>query len=405
MRAIAFDRSIPRIALTQLCQRFWDGAVFSKISPTRLHDLPEPELPGPRGIRVRNRVCGICASDLHLLFVDIDPRVHPAALPGSDRIWLGHEVCSEVTEVGPATEGLRPGDRVLMKSRFLGPTCDSQDLSPRCRHCEAGNYCLCENRALGLGQPGVGGGWGDGYTCHESEVWKAPDGLGDDQVALIEPLACGVRAVLRRRPRAGERALVIGCGMIGLGTIAALRAIEPDATVYAAARYPHQQERARRYGAVIVDGGLFDAAEALTGARHYRGPFGNETLLGGFDVIYDCVGNDHTIGQALRLARSGGAVVLVGVHLKPVKVDLTPVWHEEVDLIGEIAHGAEDWNGQRISTFDLTADLIAQGRLDTSDLITHRFPLDQWPDAVATAVDKRSGAIRVVFDYAEAGGF
>lgn len=398
MRTIYFEKNIPKILAVLALKPLWRSVIYAPFAPTVFRNLPEPPLPGPRGIRVKNKVCGICASDLHLLFVDVDPKVHPAALPGHDPLYLGHEVCSIVSEVGPQVQNLKIGDRVLMKSRFSGATCHSQEIAPICRHCADGNYWLCQNRGAGKATPGVGGGWGDGYTAHESEVWKAPDYLSDDQVSLVEPLACGVRAVMRRIPQAGDKALVIGCGMIGLSVVQALRALSPGCQVFAAARYPQQIERAKTWGATIAERDLWQAAQQQAGAQTFVGDFGNKTALGGFDFVYDCVGSDATIGQSLRLARSGGTVVLVGVNLKPVKVDLTPVWHEEVDLIGEIAHGGETWNGKRVLTFDVTAELIRDGKIQTDGFITHRFKLEQWKQAVQTAVDKNSGAIKVVFD-------
>ncbi|XP_060084989.1 (R,R)-butanediol dehydrogenase-like, partial [Ylistrum balloti] len=360
MRSIYFEKNLPKIIATLALKKIWQGAIYTPIAPIAYQDLPEPNLPGPRGIKVKNRVCGICASDIHLLFVDVDPKVHPAALPANDRIYLGHEVCSEVTEIGPGVSTLAVGDRVLMKSRFMGSTCHSKEIEPLCRHCETGNYCLCLNRCEDGGIPGIGGGWGDGYSCHETEVWKAPTDLTDDQVALIEPLACSVRAVLRKQPKKNQNVLVIGCGIIGLGIIQAVKAIEPTCNVYAAARYPQQKNLAKSWGAHIANTNLFETAKQVAGAKNYQGDFDNKTALGGFDIVYDCVGTDTTIEQSLRLARSGGTVMLVGVHLHRVKADLTPIWHEEIDLIGEIAHGAEQWQGQTISTYDLTAKFIRE---------------------------------------------
>jgi threonine dehydrogenase-like Zn-dependent dehydrogenase len=121
-------------------------------------------------------------------------------------------------------------------------------------------------------------------------------------------------------------------------------------------------------------------------------------ILGGFDVVFDCVGSQKTLQDSLRWARAGGTVVLVGVSLKPMHIDLTPVWYQEVNLIGLYAHGMDQWNGVRKPTFDLTADLLLTKKLPTEGLITHRFPLDQWRTAVRTAKDKSSGAIKVVLD-------
>ncbi len=399
MRSIFFETKIPKVVATLALKSVWSGAVYAPTAPVRFAEIPDPELPGPRGVRLENKMCGICASDLHLLFVNVDPKVAPAAISGGDTIYLGHEVVSEVVEVGPDVESLEVGDRVAMLSRFLNPTCLSQDISPACRQCERGEYQLCENRAKGLGVSGVGGGWGDSYTCHETEVWKVPDDLDDDEATLVEPLACSVRAVLRRKPEAGDKVLVIGCGTIGLGVVQALRAIAPEADVYAAARYPHQKEAAQEWGATVVGSDMLEVAAEVADASIECGEFGNRTTLGGFDIVYDCVGIDSTIGQSLRATRAGGAVVIVGVNLKPVKVDLTPVWHQEVDLIGSMAHGMETWNGERISTFDLTAKLLQEGLLTKDRMITHRFKLDDWKKAIQTACDKNSACVKVVFEY------
>jgi hypothetical protein len=109
MRTIYFEKSIPKILMCKALQPIWPAVVYSRFSPTRFADVPEEPLPGARWVRVRNRLCGICASDLHLLFVDADPRVSPAALPGTERIYLGHEVMGEIIEVGKDVQHLKPG--------------------------------------------------------------------------------------------------------------------------------------------------------------------------------------------------------------------------------------------------------------------------------------------------------
>jgi threonine dehydrogenase-like Zn-dependent dehydrogenase len=85
-------------------------------------------------------------------------------------------------------------------------------------------------------------------------------------------------------------------------------------------------------------------------------------------------------------------------------VDLTPIWYQEVDLIGLYAHGMEEWNGVKQSTYDLTMDLLLKKKLQIDGLVTHRFPLEQWRTAVQTAKNKNSGAIKVVLDFRRASG-
>ncbi len=220
--------------------------------------------------------------------------------------------------------------------------------APPPRRCprNEGNRGRCENASAGVGPRGVGGGWGDGFTAHETEVYPVPDDLSDDQAMMVEPLSIGLWAVLRRIPRPGERALILGGGLVGLNTVQCLRAVSPDCHITTAARYPQQVEMARRLGAdEVVTGDGYQATARITGARLYEGMFHNRMLLGGYDVVYDCVGSARTVHDSLRWARAGGAVVMVGIHFAPAKLDLSPIWYQEVDLTGLCAHGIEPWEG------------------------------------------------------------
>ncbi len=402
MRTIYFEKSIPKILLTKALQPIWPAVIYSRLSPTRFVDVPEKPLPGPGWVRMRNRMCGICASDLHLLFVEADPRISPAALPGTERIYMGHEVLSEVAEVGAGVTTVKVGDRVILDHPEAN--CFNQEIEPLCRHCRQGNPTLCENSSQDLRCEGVGGGWGDGFTAHESMVYKVPDELDDETAVMIEPLSVGVRTALRCLPEPDNHVLVLGSGVIGLAVIQAVRALSPGCHISAMARYPQQVEMAEKLGAdeVISQEDPYKASARITSAKLYTGQFKNRMILGGFDVVYDCVGTQKTVQDSIRWARAGGTVVLVGVSLKPMHVDLTPIWYQEVDLIGLYAHGMEEWNGVKQSTYDLTTDLLLKKKLLIDDLITHRFSLEQWRTAVQTAKNKNSGAIKVVLDFRRA---
>jgi len=401
MRAIYVDKNVPKALIVKALKPIWPGVVFSPLSITRYEDLPEPDLPGPRWVRVENKQCGVCASDLSLLFVDAEPSIAPIALPGYQRLYLGHETLGTVEEVGPEVTQVQVGERVIMDTRFQGATCLSQEIDPPCPHCAEGNYIRCENQSAGIGPRGVGGGWGDGFTAHETEIYPIPDDLTDDQAMMIEPISTGLRAALRRTPGPDQRALILGSGIVGLNTLQCLRAVSPGCHITAIARHRHQSEMARHLGAneVVTGEDGYQASARITDAKLYEGMFGNRTLLGGFDVVYDCVGSAKTLQDSLRWARAGGTVVLVGTKLKTLKLDLTPIWHQEVELIGLLAHGTEPWEGRTWRTYDLVIELMRQGKLTADGLITHRFPLSQWHQAVNVALDKRNGTIKVVFDY------
>jgi len=398
LRAIYIDMDIPRGLTVQALKGIWPGVAYSPLSHAHYVDMPEPPLPGPRWLRVRNVQCGICASDLSLLFADVDVDAAPVILPGHPRIYLGHEVVGRVVETGPSVTRYKAGDRIILATRFENPTCLSQEIDPPCPHCVQGNYTRCENASVNSGGRGVGGGWGDGFTAHETEIYPAPDDFTDDQTMMIEPISTPVRAVLRRTPQPGQHVLILGGGIIGLSTLQSVRALAPGCHTTIMTRHAHQAKMAQDLGADEVVRGEdgYQATARITGAKIYRGMFNSRMLLGGFDVIYDCVGTARSIQDTLRWARAGGSVVMIGVKLKRFHVDLTPVWHQEVDLIGVLAHGTESWQGRRCHTYEVVIDLMRQGKLATDGLITHRFPLEEWKRAVATAMDKRSGSIKVV---------
>ena len=402
MRTVYWEKDIPRVVTSHLLRRIWPGVTWSPLSSVYVKDIPEPELPGPRWLRVRNRQCGICATDLSLLEVKPAVEIGVAAVPSLQRIYLGHELVGEVLEVGEAVGRFGVGDRVVMEARPAGsPNCHTQEIDPPCRQCAAGQSRLCENRALGLGPEGIGGGWGTGLIAHESELWPVPDDLNDDQASLIEPSAVALHAVLRRPPQSGERMLILGAGIIGLLVLQAARIVSPQSQITVMARHPHQAEMAKRLGADQVLAGR-DAAYAqvaeITGARHFRYPLNRGMLLGGFEVVYDCVGKANTIVDGLRWTRAGGTYVMVGLALESLRLDLTPVWYQEVDLIGSLTFGLERWDERRAHTFDLVIELMQEGALRHEGLITHRFPLAQLRRAVAAAQDRRSGAIKVTLD-------
>jgi threonine dehydrogenase-like Zn-dependent dehydrogenase len=122
-------------------------------------------------------------------------------------------------------------------------------------------------------------------------------------------------------------------------------------------------------------------------------------LLGGYQVVYDCVGNKYTQRDSLRLAKAGGTAVLVGISLNRLNFDPTPIWFQEVDLVGSMTFGMEHLDGREVHTFDLVIEMLQEGALSADDLITHRFPFAEYHKAITTAKDKRTGSIKVTLTF------
>jgi 2-desacetyl-2-hydroxyethyl bacteriochlorophyllide A dehydrogenase len=403
MKALYIDIKPQRMLATRALAHFSKNMLFGPLSPLQEAEIPSPRLPGPGYVRIRNRLAGICGSDLHFVRAQGDLRIAPAALPGRRaRIYMGHEIVGEVVEVGADVTELKVGDRVVQYRG--GNNCLASGREPPCRQCAEGHTNRCEAVVDAIGESGsVGGGWSEEYVTRAGSLLKIPDDITDEQAVLIEPCGSGTRAALRRPAKPGDRVLVIGCGTQGLMTIQSIRAVQPDCEIAALAQFQWQADMASKMGAqhvIMLSQDAYKEVARLTGGHLLSGMFGNRVILGGFDQVYDAVGRPETVRDALRWTRGGGCVIIVGVYLAPMHIDLTPVWYNEVDLLGVMAYGEEEWQGQRILTFELIIKWLQEGKLNFDGIITHRFPLSRYREALLTALEQpRTHAIKVVFEY------
>ena len=146
MKALYVDFDMRRVVALTIAKRISRRFAFAPFAPLCFKEVPEPEVPGPRWIKVKNAMCGLCGSDIHFVFMDIDVGSFPAAAPGVPRKYLGHELVGEVIEAGSEAENVAVGDRVAM--RIDWPSCFQQDLVPPCRAVRVGQlHALRERRA------------------------------------------------------------------------------------------------------------------------------------------------------------------------------------------------------------------------------------------------------------------
>jgi threonine dehydrogenase-like Zn-dependent dehydrogenase len=400
MRSIYVDKHIPRVLLTKAIAPLWKDFVWTPLSAARASWLDDQLLPGPRWIRVKNEACGICATDLSLLYMKTDPSVAPAALPGVQRFYLGHEAVGVVTETGSGVTRMKVGDRVIMENHFYGANCLNTEVERSCEKCLKGETNLCLNKSE-YRYRGIGGGFGDGYIAHETSVIPAPKELSLDQAVLVEPIGIGTHAVLRHSPKEGDRVLIIGMGMIGLSVLMSVRAIRPGCDVTVIARHGFQSQLAEKFGAknILSDRDGYHAIAKAAGAKFFSAPLNKGAIVGGFDIVYDCVGDTATINNALRWVKAGGKLVLVGASLSPMKnVDLVTLWYSQLEFVGVVAHGHEQYNGQHKHTYEWVFDFMRSGQFQTDGLITHRFPFDDYKDALKFAAGSKgkAKAIKVI---------
>ncbi len=402
MRTLYLEATPARMIATKALGRVWRGAYFSRIAPLHLAETPDPRLPLPTWARVRNRLCGICGSDLHQIFLDADLDVAPIALPSHHRIYLGHEMVGEITELGTDVTGLKVGQRVVRWGR--GDDCRARGREILCPACQRGHRVLCEHASDPREHEPVGGGFGDSFIFPAASLIPVPEALPDEQAIFAEPVAVAIHAAWRRKPRPGEKLLLIGCGTIGCLLLQVLRKLCPECDITTLVQFDWQGAMALVLGAdrfLMGVANVYAKSSEITGAKRYSGLFNNTMLLGGWDVVYDVVGIPATLNHALRWARARGAVVLVGATLRRMKLDLTPIWYQEVDLIGSVGHDVVTWQGREIGTFQLAMEWMLAGDIRTDLLLTHRFPLEDYRRAfaVATTDKARERSVKVAFEF------
>jgi len=406
VRALVFHPTVPRYLATRALGRFSRRAYWSALSPLSLRELPEPRLPGPEWIKVRTRLGGICGSDLHLLRLDTSPY---ASAFTSFPFVPGHENVGTAVEVGSAVREVEPGQRVVVEPVL---PCATRGIGP-CRFCARGDYHLCERTTEGTLAPGLlmgacrdtGGSWGEFFVAHRSQVFPVPGSVSDANALLVEPMASALHPLLRHPPQDDHTVLVIGGGIIGQLVVTALRAMQSRARVILLAKYPFQAEMGRRLGAdhtVLVGPGdrYYEEVAELTGGRLIRPMLGRRVLLGGgADWVAECTGTERALDDALRLARPGGTVIPLGLPAIPRTVDWTPLWLKELQVRGSYTYAVETWGGKR-RTLEIVLDWMASGQVEVGFLVTHTFPLEQFPKAFQVAMAKaETAAFKVAFAF------
>lgn len=395
-------------------KHLWRGCLMTRLNGLRLAEVDPPELPAPDWVRVRTLLGGICGSDVATVAQRHPPDTLLQAFTSAPML-LGHENVCVVDEAGPEADDSWVGRRVCVEPT-LG--CEPRGIEPPCPRCAAGEYGACENfGAAGAGRAALpagtsigynrrtGGSHGERFVAHVGRLVPVPDELTDEQAVLTDSLACGLHAVLRADLDGAEAVLVYGSGMLGLSVVASLRALGYGGRIDVLGRRGYLRARAERLGANEYVRLPREARRRhtemarRTGSRLHRARFGHYTISGGYDIVFECVGSRGSISESLRWARPRGQVVLVGTgHGRGV--DMTPMWFQELQVIGAYGRQVERHGGRRVDTYALVHEMIASGAIATDGLLTHTFRLDEYRRAYGVAMNKAPHeAVKVAFDF------
>ena len=316
-------------------------------------DAPEP-VPGFGQVLVGVVACGICGSDLHFAkhgqtMLDLGAQMEGAPelageLDLSHDVYMGHEFSARVLEAGPGTEAPAPGTVVTSIPVLLSMAGTSPVVAP----------IVYSNSVVG--------GYAERMLLSAPMLLEVPNGLDPRHAALTEPMAVGLHAVNRSKITAGEGALVLGCGPVGLAVIAALK-LRGIAPIVAA-----DYSTARRTLAVTMG-----ATEAVD--PRDEPAFAAWTRAGGGRqlVVFEAIGVPGILGEALRLAPAHTRVVVVGVCMEPDTITPFFAISKEIELTFCLGYDPTE--------FGDSLRAIAEGAIDVVPMITAEVGIDGVPGA------------------------
>jgi threonine 3-dehydrogenase len=315
--------------------------------------------PKGKDVLIEVSASSICGTDVHIFDWNDWARrhIHPPRV-------FGHEMSGRIVATGSEVRELIPGTFVAAETHVVDHTC---------RQCLRGLYHLCENvRVLGVDRDGSFARY---VLLPAENCWRNAPGLTPEIAALQEPFGNAVHAATAG-PLEDNAVAIFGLGPIGLCAVGIARA-EGAAAVYGIEPNPYRRELAERMGATAV---FAPSDQTVAEIRKVNGGVG-------VDVVLEMSGYPTAVQQGLQVLHNGGWISLLGIGDSPVTLDLN-------DLV--ITKGITIYGifGRRIwDTWERTSNYLSTGRVDVSPLITHRFPLDDFQEAMAQTKSGRAGKV------------
>ena len=326
-------------------------------------DADEPAALAGNEVRIRVKACGICGSDIHGMDGSSGRRIPP--------IIMGHEAAGVIDEVGTAVGDWAVGDRV---------TFDSTVYCGECESCKKGQVNLCPQRnVLGVSCDDYRrhGAFAEFLNVPQHILYRVPEELPFEEAAFAEPVSIALHGVNRVPLQAGDSAVVVGAGLIGLLVVQALKA-KGAGTVIAVDVDEKRLELAKQLGA---DHGVISGEGTVARIRKL---VGNED---GADVALEVVGFDPTIQIAVECVRKGGSVGCIGNLKAEVKFPLQAVVTRELTLFGSCASAGE---------YADAVEAVASGAIDVKPLISAVAPLSEGGEWFHKAHEAGAGMMKVV---------
>ncbi|HVA88702.1 MAG TPA: zinc-binding alcohol dehydrogenase family protein [Chloroflexota bacterium] len=328
-----------------------------------LVEQPTPAA-GPDEALVRVEAVGLCGSDV-LLYLGKHPYARYPQIQG-------HEFSGIVESFGGSYDGpIQVGDRVAVEP--LQPCCECYP----CRHGRAN--CCTRLAVLGAHVPGA---LVDSIAVRTSTLYPVGD-LDAQLAALVEPISIGLQGVNRGAVTAEDLVVIFGAGPIGQAVL--LASVERGARVLVVDRLPSRLDLARRLGAeAVVDAGIADPPAVIAEWTNGDGP----------GVVFEATGVPQVIRTAVDVVASAGRIVILGLSSQEVSLPVLEFTRKELTILG---------SRNNAGIFADAVEVVRRNRARAGLLITHRFPLEQTPQALQFALEHPTEAEKVMILMGEVG--
>ena len=327
-----------------------------------LVDIPEPEC-GDKDVKIRVLRAGLCGTDLHLHDYD-EWAAGALQVPQT----IGHEFFGEVVEVGADVDHVRVGDRVSGEGHVVCGTC---------RNCRAGRKHMCIN-TIGIGV-NTDGAFADHVVIPATNAWVQPDGIDPDLGALFDPLGNATHTALQWN-MVGEDVVITGAGPIGVMATAIARHAGARRVVVTDMSAERLALASAAGADMVVD---VSAGGSLAAAQEALG------MAEGFDIGLEMSGAPKAVEEMLANLNHGGRVAMLGLPKEPYAVDWGRVITHMITIKG--IYGREMFETWYLMGAMLATSPDLAGAV--SSVITHRFPLEEWDQAFATARSGHCGKV------------
>ncbi len=319
-------------------------------------------------VLIRVAWASICGTDLHIFLGEFKDRV---AYP---RV-LGHELSGVIESLGPGVSGLDLGDRVVA---------DPIIWCGRCPACLMGHNNVCANLELiGIDRDGA---FAELVVVDAEKVFKIPKGLGLKEAALSELYALGVHSTRKANVEPGDKVAILGAGRLGL---AVLEVIRHTAASFVASVdvLPKRLEIANKIGAdLVLDAGQLEPVQAILAAT---GGQGVDKVVETIGTAVPLPGRDWPPQQAVRMARHGGRVVLMGLGSQSTPVLWKEVALKELEMVGSRVTQGD---------FPRAVELLAQERFHPQLLISREYNLDHINEAFQNLEENPSEYVKLLIE-------